>query len=90
MNIFIYNLNRKKKKRISEDLIKIKLEEYFKEQKEDLEKLYKEKKKLILEQMEKHDKYYQQQIEDQDKYYQDKKNLRLEFINELTKISGLK
>ena len=85
-----YNLKQEKKERVSKDFIKIKLEEYLKEQKEDLEKLYEEKKKLILEQIEKHDKYYQQQIEDLDKYYQDKKNLRLEFISELKKISGMK
>ena len=97
MNIFIYNFKQEKKERISEELIKIKLEEYFKEQKEDLAKLYEQKKKLRLEQMEEHEKYYQQkqklisqQIEDLDKYYQDKKNLRLEYITELKKISGLK
>ena len=90
MNIFIYNLKQEKKERVSKDFIKIKLEEYLKEQKEDLEKLYEEKKKLRLKQIEEHEKYYQQQIEDLEKYYQDKQNLRLEYITELKKISGLK
>ena len=95
-NIIInYNLKQEKKERVSKDFIKIKLEEYLKEQKEDLEKLYEEKKKLRLKQIEEHEKYYQQkqklisqQIEDLDKYYQDKKNLRLEFISELKKFLG--
>ena len=50
MYIFIYNL--KKKEQVSENLIKIKLEEYLKEQKEDLEKLYQRKQKLRMEQLE--------------------------------------
>ena len=90
-----YNLKQEKKEGVSKDFIKIKLEEYLKEQKEDLEKLYEEKKKLRLKQIEEHEKYYQQkqklisqQIEDLDKYYQDKKNLRLEFISELKKFLG--
>ena len=85
-----YNLKQEKKERISEDLIQIKLEEYLKEQKEDLKKLYEEKKKLRLQQIEEHEKYYQQQIEDLEKYYQDKQNLRLQYITELKKSSGLK
>ena len=90
INFFKYNFKQEKKERISEDLFKIKLEENLKEQMEDLEKLYEEKKKLRLQQIEEHEKYYQQQIEDLEKYYQDKQNLRLEYITELKKISGLK
>ena len=99
MNIIIlnYNIKEEKRERVSKDLFKIKLEECLKEQKEDLAKLYEQKKILRLEQIKDHEKYYQQkqkmrseQIEDLEKYYQDKQNLRLEFINELKKNSGLK
>ena len=96
-NYFKYNLKQEKRERVSKDLFKIKLEKCLKEQKEDLAKLYEQKKILRLEQIKDHEKYYQQkqkmrseQIEDLEKYYQDKQNLRLEYITELKKISGLK